>query len=51
MYCWPARDTCSVHAEPSQYRSSNRLAGSEYHPAGTAGVAGAAAGALGAELG
>lgn len=27
------------------------MAGSEYHPAGTAGVAGAAAGALGAELG
>ena len=42
MNCWPERDTCSVHVLPSQYRSSNRPAGSAYQPAGTAGAAAAA---------
>lgn len=39
MYCWPERETCSVHADPSQYRSSNLLEGSAYQPAGTEGDA------------
>lgn len=39
MYCWPDRETCSVHADPSQYRSSNLLEGSAYQPAGTEGAA------------
>ncbi|CAN5739392.1 hypothetical protein BH24ACT6_BH24ACT6_15930 [soil metagenome] len=39
MYCWPDRETCSVHADPSQYRSSNLLEGSAYQPAGTEGDA------------
>ncbi len=37
MYCWPERDTCSVHADPSQYRNSKRLEGSAYQPGGTDG--------------
>ncbi len=46
MYCWPARDTCSVQRLPSQYRSSKRPEGSGYQPAGTASLAaGAGAGA------
>ena len=38
MYCCPARETCSVQVDPSQYLSSKRPAGSAYHPAGTAGA-------------
>jgi len=37
VYCWPERDTCSVHADPSQYRNSKRLEGSAYQPGGTDG--------------
>src|SRR4051794_14553105 len=31
---WPARATCTVHCDPSQYRTSVRPSGSGYQPAG-----------------
>lgn len=38
LWATPARETLSVHLEPSQYRYSNRPEGSLYQSAGTAGV-------------